>query len=275
MADDDLRTLDTHFEFGENWRSFASRVTAEHIAEARRGLSRLLHEAELKGRTFLDIGCGSGLSMLAARQLGAAHVDGIDIDPQSVQTAQALLQQHFPAGGWSARVKSVLELRAETDGSYDVVYSWGVLHHTGAMWEAMEKAAMLVKPGGHFAVALYRKTPVCGLWRMEKRIYTSSGPAVRAVINGVYKTASLAALTLTGRNPVRYIRDFKANRGMDWSHDIVDWLGGYPYESVLPQEVENFMKDKGFSMVRMFERPAGLRAVLSTHCDEFVAVRRE
>jgi 2-polyprenyl-6-hydroxyphenyl methylase/3-demethylubiquinone-9 3-methyltransferase len=269
----DLRELDTHFEFGQNWRSFASLVTEEHIVEAKRGLLRLFPDSELKGRSFLDIGCGSGLSMLAAKQLGAGTVEGVDIDPNSVQTTQALLRKHFPEGGWSARVKSVLDLRAEADGLHDIVYSWGVLHHTGAMWTAMERAAALVKPGGHVAVALYRKTPLCGLWRLEKRVYTSAGPAVRTVIRGLYKSACVTALMLTGRNPIRYIRQFKANRGMDWSHDISDWLGGYPYESVLPDQVERFMKERGFSMVRMFERPVGLRAVLGSHCDEFVAVR--
>jgi SAM-dependent methyltransferase len=273
VAGDTLKEVSSHFEFGENWQSFASEVTRENIAEATRGLSRLFPAGELNGASFFDIGCGSGLSMLAARNLGAATITGVDIDPNSVYASQALLSRYLPAGGWTTEVKSVFDLDPAQDALHDIVYSWGVLHHTGDLWAAIKKAAALVKPGGYFALALYRKTPFCRFWTVEKRFYTASGPVGRAAIRSIYKSAFFAGLILTGRNPRRHIHRHKSHRGMDWHHDLHDWLGGYPYESVAPGEVAQSLNRLGFSMVRTFEKPASVKGLLGTHCDEFVAVR--
>jgi 2-polyprenyl-6-hydroxyphenyl methylase/3-demethylubiquinone-9 3-methyltransferase len=270
----DLRQVEAHFAFGENWQSFASTVSAAHIAAAEEGLARLFPNGELTGASFFDIGCGSGLSMLAAKALGAAAVGGIDIDPQSVRASQTVLSKHLPGGGWATRVGSVFDLDPGQDGPHDIVHSWGVLHHTGDMWAGVGKAAALVAPGGHFALALYRRTPLCGLWALEKRLYAGAGPAVRAAIRISYKTCYMAGLLATGRNPAGYIANYKSARGMDWHHDVHDWLGGYPYQSTTPQEVRRFLQDRGFSLVREFEKPAALGGLLGTHCDEFVAVRR-
>ncbi len=135
------------FRFGENWRSFVATITEESVLEAERGLLRLLPESAIRGRSFLDVGCGSGLSMLAALRLGAASVRGVDYDADSVEATRALLSVHAPAGAWSAIRKSVFDLTPDDDGRYDTVYSWGVLHHTGAVWRAIEDASKVVAPG--------------------------------------------------------------------------------------------------------------------------------
>lgn len=270
----DLKAADSHFEFGENWKSFVATVTSTSIVEAKAGLGRLFPDGELANASFFDIGCGSGLSMLAAKELGAATVRGIDIDPSSVQASRMLLSKYLPDGGWSTDVKSVFDLRPAQDGLHDVVYSWGVLHHTGDMWTAIESAAALVKPSGHLAIALYRKTPLCDLWRLEKRLYSASGKSGQAIIQGVYKTLYRAGLLATGRSPAAYIKSYKSARGMDWHHDVHDWLGGYPYESVTPREVTDRLGKLGFEKLRVFEKPAAAIGFFGSHCDEFVAVRR-
>src|SRR5579863_5255532 len=203
------------FRFGENWQSFVATVTPEAIAEAERGLSRLFPGGEIRGSRFLDIGCGSGLSALAARRLGAAQVDAIDIDAQSVGAATELLTKSQPSGGWSVRCESVFDLDRERYGSYDIVYSWGVLHHTGAMWRALDHAAAMVAPGGLLAVALYRQTPLCPVWRLEKRFYARARPTTQAAIRALYQSAYRAGLVATGRSPARYIAEYISARGMD------------------------------------------------------------
>jgi SAM-dependent methyltransferase len=261
------------FRFGENWQSFVSTVSAEMIVEAEIGLSRLFPSDEIQGCRFLDIGCGSGLSALAACRLGAATVDAIDIDAQSVAAALALLSRFRPGAGWHVAQRSVFDLAPEHDGLYDVVYSWGVLHHTGEMWRAIERASALVAPTGRLALALYRRTQLCPLWRLEKRFYAAAGPVAQTATRGLYKTLYCAGLLATGRRPRCYIAKYKSARGMNWQHDVHDWLGGYPYESTDPIHVIPFLERLGFSLERVFEHRAAAFGVFGSHCDEYVAVR--
>jgi SAM-dependent methyltransferase len=261
------------FAFGENWQSFLKTVTAASIAEAERGLLRLLPAELIKGRRFLDIGCGSGLSMLAAARLGAGAVHGIDVDAHSVAAARRLLSENL-TGGWSVERKDVFDLSPERDGRYDIVYSWGVLHHTGDMWRAIERAAAMVAPGGWLVVALYRRTPLCRLWSFEKRFYARAPAPVQSALRRAFAGIYVAALMASGRNPRRYIAQYKTARGMDWRHDLHDWLGGYPYESAAPPEVTARLERLGFTLERVFEHAAASFGLFGSHCDEFVARRR-
>jgi 2-polyprenyl-6-hydroxyphenyl methylase/3-demethylubiquinone-9 3-methyltransferase len=271
MASD--RDLENHFRFGENWCSFLSTVSPESIAEAERCMRLLLPADKLQGRRFLDTGSGSGLAMLAAMRLGATRADGVDLDPNSVEASRSLLTKEAPNGNWSVRRQSVFDLRPEQDGLYDVVYSWGVLHHTGDMWTAIEKAGAMVGPGGRFVLALYRKSPLCSAWVVEKRFYTAAPALVQTVMRAAYKGAYRLGLLASGRNPSRYIAEYRSARGMDWHHDVHDWLGGYPYQSTEPCEIVPFLRKLGFTVEKMIERPAAVKGVFGTHCDEYVAVR--
>ena len=148
----------TRFAFGKNWESYATLIGESEIAEAEKALLRLFPDVQLQGRSFLDIGCGSGLHALAASRLGARPITAIDIDPDSVATARAVLARYKVDCAVSQQ--SVFDMT----GHFDVVYSWGVLHHTGDMWRAIEKAASLVAPGGLLAIALYRRTKSDAFW---------------------------------------------------------------------------------------------------------------
>jgi len=273
QAKEDLKDVSSHFSFGKNWSSYLSVVSDEHKTQAAHGLSQLLTPEEISGKRFLDIGCGSGMSMLAALTLGAGEVKGVDIDPDSARTAQELLSKQAADKKWSVENRSVFDLSPMKDGTFDIVHSWGVLHHTGDMDGALNAAAALVAPGGLFVVALYRKTPLCNLWRIEKKVYTNAPAALQAAMRAVYKAIYVLGLVATGRNPKTYISEYKGNRGMNFDHDVHDWLGGYPYESVTPEEVETFMEAHDFEMIRAHTKPANVAGILGTHCDEFVARR--
>ena len=169
----DLTDRKAHFEFGANWRDYAKTVDKSRIDSAVAGMSKLFPEG-LAGKTFLDIGCGSGLHSLAALMLGAAKVVATDIDENSVGTTRDMLQKYAASQNWEAKLLSIFDATPDNLGKFDVVYSWGVLHHTGKMWNAIERAAAFVAGGGQFALAIYAKTPFDLPWKIEKRIYSSA-----------------------------------------------------------------------------------------------------
>lgn len=256
----------SRYEFGKNWERFSHGVTNRHIAQAVAGMTRLTGD-DLRGKSFLDIGCGSGLHALAALRLGAT-VTAFDIDTDSVKTARRLLAAHAPDASWMVDARSIFDI-PEDWPRYDVVYSWGVLHHTGRMWDAVWQAARLVKPGGHLVIALYRKTPMCPFWRVEKRLYSRGPGWLRAVAEGTLASLMMAGLLATGRNPVAYVRNYPRARGMNFLTDVRDWLGGYPYESASPAAVHDALGHLGFSRRAFF--PCNTRiGLLGVGCDEYV-----
>jgi 2-polyprenyl-6-hydroxyphenyl methylase/3-demethylubiquinone-9 3-methyltransferase len=259
------------FKFGENWRQFLELLSDERIHEAERSLTTMLGMARLDNRSFLDIGSGSGVFSLAARNLGA-DVTSFDYDSASVACTRSLKERFHPDDGrWRIMEGSVLDSAfMGTLPHFDIVYSWGVLHHTGDLDLALRNAAAKVKPGGLFFVALYRKTWLCPLWRIEKRLYSSSGPRVQAAIRSVYWTVLGAAILVVRGTRIRRSGEL-GPRGMDAERDMHDWLGGYPYESITPVDVKRYAAELGFELRRQVIKSEGIHWVPG--CDEFILQR--
>ncbi len=261
------------FDFGANWAEFSKQVNDQRIAEAETGLLQLLSEDDLRGQSFLDIGCGSGLHALAALKRGAAEVTAIDVNPRSVATTRAVLAKFLPQAQATVLQHSILssELPAPLQRNFGIVYSWGVLHHTGHMQQAIAGAAARVAPGGLLVLAIYKKSPLCGFWRVEKKFYTQAPRPVRVVMDYIYAGAYLAAYALSGKNPVSYVRDYHQKRGMNWMTDVRDWLGGYPYESATAEEMTALVKPFGFTLQRSLNTDAPKAAGLfGCGCAEYV-----
>lgn len=270
---------DSHFAFGENWASYAKHIGPEQIAEAERSLRRLLADESLTGKRLLDIGCGSGLHSLAALRLGAREVLAVDIDEKSVATTRGVLRQHAPLGRYAVECVSVFDLDPEIHGQFDMVYSWGVLHHTGDLDRALRCASHMVAPGGLFIFALYRKTLMCTFWKIEKRWYAHAKPATQKFARILYLSLYRAGLWLRGRQFKDHVNSYKT-RGMDFYHDVHDWLGGYPYESISPREVSDKMTQLDLAPMRSFVHLGRLGRLLGRNigflgsgCDEYVYLR--
>lgn len=244
------------FEFGRNWASFLSVLDEERIAEAERSLRELLGQADLGGRSFLDVGCGSGLFSLAARRMGA-RVHSLDYDPSSVACALELRRRFFEGDPlWTIEQASILdEERVRALGTWDVVYSWGVLHHTGAMWKAMENAASLVAPGGLFTIAIYNTLPRRSRrWLRIKKLYNKNALMKHALL-WPYVGSKIVSNAIYGLkrhgDPLHKFREQKRRRGMSMFHDWVDWIGGLPYETARVDEVFEFCRRRGFVLERL------------------------
>ena len=101
------------FEFGANWTRFLSVLNDERINEAKISLKKMLGVDSLIGKTFLDVGSGSGLFSLAARLLGA-KVFSFDYDPQSLSCTAELKRRYFPGDfDWTVESGSVLDRAAD------------------------------------------------------------------------------------------------------------------------------------------------------------------
>jgi 2-polyprenyl-6-hydroxyphenyl methylase/3-demethylubiquinone-9 3-methyltransferase len=270
VSADNLKNVDSHFAFGKNWASYARLIDEPQIEEAKRGLLALIPEEDFKGNTFLDIGCGSGLHGLAAARLGASRIVGMDIDSDSVMTTKALLSGQKLTVSWRVENISVFDVDPERHGKFGIVYSWGVLHHTGSMWEAIGKAAGMVAPGGLLAIALYRTTSADGFWKLEKHFYSRAPALVQKFLQGIYVAAFRLAQTIRGGGGFsHYVANYKSSRGMDFHHDVHDWLGGYPYETAIASEVDHMLTGLGFEAERVLAGPKS-RGILGSGCDEYV-----
>ncbi len=234
------------FSFGKNWQGFLESIDEERHANAEASLAGFLGRKSLEGMSFLDIGCGSGLFSRAALKLGAEKIVSFDVDPFSVECCRYLHREAGEPPNWKVLEGSVLD-REFTGrlGTFDIVYSWGVLHHTGRMWEAIANAAGMVRAGGYFYIAIYNRVPGVfgsGFWLRVKKAYNAlPGPGRRAMEAG-YMAAYCAAQLARGRSPRKRIAEYKSDRGMDWKTDITDWLGGYPYEYATAGEILEFME---------------------------------
>jgi 2-polyprenyl-3-methyl-5-hydroxy-6-metoxy-1,4-benzoquinol methylase len=264
------------FAFGSNWAAFLSVLDEERIAAAEHGLKRMLQTDRLDGIRFLDIGSGSGLSSLAARRLGA-RVHSFDYDPASVACTSELRRRYSPGDSqWSVERGSALDSEyLRSLGTFDIVYSWGVLHHTGRMWDALEHAAIPVPPSGRLFIAIYNDTGTQSRrWHWIKRTYNelprAARPPFAVAVTLPSEVKSLAAAVLRGR-PLQYIRswtEYRRLRGMSRVHDILDWVGGYPYEYATPEAIFDFYRARGFMLTRMACGGVGLG------CNQFVFERR-
>lgn len=268
-----LLSIDSHFSFGHNWRSFSGLIDETRIKTASESVARLYGPSYLNGKRVLDIGSGSGIFSVAVLRLGASTVRAIDIDPESVRTTELTLETFCRDKTWSCDVRSIFEMAPEQDGTYDAVYSWGVLHHTGDMEGAISIASRLITPEGRLVIGLYKKTPFCGFWRWEKQLYAHGPHWLTFMIRALYKGLYCIGLMITGRNPRTYIANYVSNRGMDWDHDVNDWLGGYPYESISDAEMELLVARLKFRIVKRFTRPVPAAGLFGSLIVEYVLER--
>lgn len=260
------------FEFGENWARFLIRLNETRINEAEKSLKTMLGVESLEGKSFLDVGSGSGLFSLAARRLGA-RVHSFDYDIKSVSCTQELMRLYFPNDHkWRIEQGSALDREYLLSlGQFDIVYSWGVLHHTGNLWLALENIKLPVSDTGLLYISIYNDQGIWSLyWRKVKSIYNLLPNLLKIpfalLIMSPIEIRSLLFNCLK-LDPVRYFKTWTITnraRGMNKWHDLMDWVGGYPFEVAKPEQIFDFFSSKDFLLIK-------LKTVGGTFgCNEFV-----
>jgi 2-polyprenyl-3-methyl-5-hydroxy-6-metoxy-1,4-benzoquinol methylase len=263
------------FPFGRNWQQFVKRhLTPEREQLAQHALASLF-EADLAGTRFIDIGAGSGLFSLAAHRLGAREVISVDIDPESTFACHTLRRQVGEPPTWSIQQGSILDPTFTASiGPADIVYSWGVLHHTGSMWPAIQNASSLVPSKGMLGIGIYNRVEGGFLdshrWWQIKRFYNRAPAAMRVLMEVAYISKWSIGVLRDRKNPVQAAREYQSTRGMALRTDVKDWLGGFPYEYASPDEIVSFCTTEcGLETLKV--APVGSR---STGNNEFVFRRR-
>ncbi len=261
------------FAFGKNWREFLSALNEERIAKAEASLQLMLAEKKLQGKSFLDIGSGSGLFSLAARRLGA-RVHSFDYDPDSVACTRELKRLYFAEdANWQIETGSALDQNyLDTLGTFDIVYSWGVLHHTGAMWQALENVHALVAPHGKLFLALYNdQHRASRRWLWVKKTYNRLPRGLKFIIfcpAFARQWGPTMIRDLLRGKPFHTWRTYGSERGMSAWRDVKDWIGGYPFEVAKPEEIFSFYRQRGFELLQLKTCGAG------RGCNEFVFQRK-
>lgn len=260
------------FKFGKNWERFLSVLDDARIAAAEESLHKMLEVDRLDGKRFLDVGCGSGLFSLAAARLGA-KVHSFDYDPQSVACTRYLKERYAPNADWVAEEGSVLDPDyLDRLGEFDVAYAWGVLHHTGSMWQALGNVAPLVRKGGKLFVAIYNdQGGASRRWGRIKRRYNIAPwvmkPFIFFPVMLYCEGRVILGRIVRGRNPFEAWMGTGTQRGMSKWHDWIDWIGGYPFEVAKPEEIFEFLRARGFCLTKMRTQAGSLG------CNEFVLIK--
>ena len=261
----------TRFEFGKNWARFLGTIDDGVIEGAKRSLCEMLELDDLHGKSFLDVGAGSGLFSLAGRELGA-RVHSFDVDADSYHCTLELRRRYLPEGDddWVIEQASVLDPAYISQlGQFDIVYAWGIVHHTGDMWQALRNLADLVSHDGLLFISVYNdQGRASRRWRKIKRFYNRLPQPLRFVVLWPV-FARLWGPTmfrdLIRAKPLQTWKDYAQNsRGMSPWRDVIDWVGGYPFEVARPEELLDFFRSRRFRLLKLKTCGGG------HGCNEFV-----
>lgn len=240
------------FSFGKNWKKYLKKISKDSINNAILSLKQFL--GDLKYNNVLDVGCGSGIFSYGMYILGAKKITSFDIDPHSIQCAKFFREKVRNPEKWHIYQGSILDKNfiSKLEKS-DIVYSWGVLHHTGKMWEAIKNATSLLKDEGLLYISIYNKVKLSYIWLRVKEFYNINPILGKILMNIIFfLLLYIISPIMRFKNPFKLLKNYIKLRGMNPYIDIKDWLGGYPYDFATFEEILNFF-DKNYPNLKLIK----------------------
>ncbi len=239
------------YKFGENWLRFLQNVDKKNFANAKNSLKFIL--SKKNNKSFVDVGCGSGLFSLSATYY-YKRILSLDIDDNSL-LATKTLKKTFKINSKKWRIKkgSVLNKKfLKKIGKFDMVYCWGVAHHTGDMWKALENLKILTKKNSRLFIAIYNDQGIKSkIWWMIKIIYNFLPNFLRKFYLKVFELLYYINYTIKNFGKLDYKKLRKQRRGMNFWENLDDWIGGYPYEYSSVEKLNNFFIERGFKLLKV------------------------
>ena len=259
---------DNNFNFGENWQSYLNKIDNRNISFASSNIEEVLGKEFVKNKSFIDIGCGSGIHSLSALLLGAKFVKSFDIDTKNIENTKNLIKNFWKDHNYEVEQGNILNQSGQ-DEKFDIIYSWGVLHHTGNLELAIKNSLKYCKNGSVIFLALYEKTYYCEIWKKIKKFYNSSNFYTKQMILYFYIFLKIIGLIAILRNPYKHIKNYhevNENRGMFFLEDQIDWIGGYPYESITKYDLEKIIGNDFILKYYKKSKTGILRSLFGTGC---------
>ena len=239
---------DNNFSFGKNWLHFIQNNINDSVIESSR--IDIIKWFDVKDKSIIDIGCGSGLSSLIFNNEKAKYIYSFDYDINSVDSTLLLKnKQKIINNDWVIKQGNILDTDyIKSLGKFDIVYSWGVLHHTGDLWKAIKNAIYL--SNDLIMLSLYSNIANYDNDFTAKQNYNK--------FNELEKKKNIADYVMTVKQSSKKNEEIlnwntPSKRGMNKYNDIIDWVGGFPYEVCSTKQINQFMEENGFILIQKYD----------------------
>ncbi|MFQ6107920.1 MAG: class I SAM-dependent methyltransferase [Candidatus Aminicenantales bacterium] len=191
---------------------------------------------EVLNKSVLDAGCGTGVFSIIFARMGALSVVGIDISKRSLERAQRQADQ---LGLQNATFQKVNMLRLPfTDACFDIVWSWGSVHHTADPFGCLAELIRVLKPGGSLLVAVYRRTGLTFLHETLRKGLIRLPSKYWIPFSRFLSLVAAPGISLFKK------RD-KSRKGEKLEQLLFDWFFVPIRHSYLPEEIKSFLVKRG------------------------------
>jgi 2-polyprenyl-6-hydroxyphenyl methylase/3-demethylubiquinone-9 3-methyltransferase len=225
---------------------FYDRLWARHRPEygaSREHLEGFFENGEVRGKSVLDAGCGSGVFSVIFAEKGAV-VTGVDASEKAIEAGKELKRERGEENVEFMRA-DMLDLPFR-DSSFDVVWAWGSVHHTERPMHALDELLRVLNTNGVMLLALYRKSRLTPLHGILTRIFSRAPLAVQPFL------AKLMALMLYPFVALFRKRE-KVRKGETLEHLVLDWFFVPARRHFDPDEIRSYVEARGLEVERVVD----------------------